>query len=271
MRLKEALAEFLTPAEMRDAVTSFDIVGKIAVIEIPENLRKHEKRIGAALLRLHPNLRTICCRAGKHTGKFRIRPVKVIAGEKNFETEYIESGARMFLDISKVYFTPRLSHERERIAAQVKPGERIAAFFAGVGPFALVIAKKCPAVKITAVELNPDAYKYLETNIRINGFQTIIKPVLGDVGKVKGKFDRVLMPLPKGAEDFLGAAFRCAAPGCVVHFYQFAERDNPFTKAVELIKSEAAKHDRKIRILKKHIVRPFSPAIVQIVVDFRVV
>ena len=78
--LKEALEKFMSEEELEKAVTSFDVIGDIAVIEIPEELRKKEKEIGEALLEVHKNLRTVCKRAGMHKGTFRIRDVKLIAG-----------------------------------------------------------------------------------------------------------------------------------------------------------------------------------------------
>jgi tRNA (guanine37-N1)-methyltransferase len=208
-------------------------------------------------------------------GVYRTRKLKFLAGEKRAITEYKENNCRFRLDVSKVYFTPRLSFERKRIAEQVKPNEHILALFAGVGPFPIVIAKVQPHVKIHAVELNPDAFKYMQENIRLNRMQEIITPLLGDVKEiVPAKFvnsaDRILMPLPKGAEKFLGEAFLAAKKNCIVHFYQFASEQNPFEEAEKLVANEAMISGRKAEVTGKRVVRPFAPSVVQIVMDFRV-
>lgn len=274
--LKEALKGALTEKEMKSLVTSFDIIGDIAIIEIPPELSKKEKKIGKAILEVHKNVKTVCKRRGIHKGVFRIRPVKVIAGKKKTETLYKEHGVLMKLDIAKVYFTPRLSHERERIAEQVKKGEVIGAFFAGVGPFPLVIFKKQPNVKIYAVELNPDAFKYLEDNIRINKAGGAIEPILGDVRElgsccpVMPRLDRILMPLPKGGEDFLPIVFERIKAKGIIHFYQFGRKEKPYVEALRKIKAVAKGCGRKIKIIRKKEVRPYSPGVVQIVIDFRV-
>ena len=40
--------------------------------------------------------------------------------------------------------------------------------FAGVGPFAIEIAKSHPRASVLAIELNPSAYGYMLKNIRLN-------------------------------------------------------------------------------------------------------
>ena len=273
MKLKEFLKDKLAKEEIEKLITSYDTIGSIAVIEIPPELEAKEKIIGEAIIKLNKNIKTVCKRAGHHEGVFRIRPVKIIAGEETTETEYKESGVRMKLDVNKVYFSPRLSHERERIAKQVKEGEVIGAWFAGVGPFPLVIAKKQPKVKIYAIELNENAFNSMKANIKLNKMDEIIKPILGDVKEVVDnlpKFDRIIMPLPKGAEDFLSKAFERANENCIIHFYGFAKKSNPYADFEKRIKEIAKSSGRSFEIIFKRIVRPFSPSVVQVVFDILV-
>jgi len=223
-------------------------------------------------MEVHKSVKTVCKRAGEHSGVFRVRPVKVIAGEDTTITQYTESGAKMHLDVNKVYFTPRLSFERTRIANQVKEGEVIGAWFAGVGPFPLVIFKKQPNVKIFAIELNPVAYDYMVENIRINKAQTVIEPILGDVNKkAEGlpKCDRITMPLPKGAETFLETAFNSIKKNGIIHFYAFVDIENPFEQLEKKIFEIALQCNKKVEIINKRIVRPFSPSKVQVVFDIK--
>ncbi len=269
--LREVLMKKLPKEEAEKAVTSFDIIGDIAIIEVPEELEHREKEIGEAILEVHKSVKTVCKRAGIHEGVYRIRPVKVIAGENRTVTEYRESGARIRLDVSKVYFTPRLSYERERIAKQVKPGEVIGYWFAGVGPFGLVILKRVPNVKIYAIELNPEAVKWMKENVRLNRVEGRMIPILGNVReeaeKIPEKMDRIIMPLPKTGEDFLDLAFRHVKKGGVIHFYYIGDRKDPFTRAEEIIRRKAEETGSKYRIAFKRVVRPFSPGKVQVVFD----
>lgn len=278
--LKEALANKLTAAELDSLVSSFDIIGSIAIIEIPDSLKKCEKEIAKAVMAVHHSVKTVAKKLSAMEGVFRVRKLKIIAGKKTLETEYHENGARMLLDVGKVYFSPRLATERKRIAEQVKPNEKVLVMFAGVGPFALVIAKKQPSAKIAAVELNPAAVKYMQKNIVLNKAANVAairedvrhfaKKLRGWAGGRKGFADRIAMPLPHSADRFLDCAFECAKKGCVVHFYSIAHEGNPFAEAEEKVKEEAKKAGRKVAILNRHIVRPYAPHVVQAVLDFRV-
>lgn len=272
--LKEALGRVLNETELDSLTTSFDIIGDIAIVEIPTELETKETEIGNALLEVHRNIRTILRKMGPMEGEFRVRKVKVIAGEDRTATIYKESGAVMELDVAKVYFSVRLSHERTRIASLVKPNENILALFAGVGPYALVIARKVPSARIVAIELNPDAVSYMRKNIERNRAKNV-DAVLGDAREVvmrdyRDFADRVTMPLPKGAQDFLDVAFVGVKDGGIVHFYSFSGIEKPFEEARAVVERAARKCGVGIEIVSERIVRPYSPQTVQVVLDIRV-
>lgn len=274
--LKEALEGKLSKEEMHYLRTSFDSIGNIAVIEVPPELEKKERLIGEAMLQVNPHFETVCKIAGAHKGDFRVQPVKVIAGKNNKMATYKESGCTLKVDLGKVFFSPRLSHERERTSKLIKKGEIVGAFFAGVGPFPIVFAKNSPMQKAIAIELNPHAVKLLKENIVLNRVQDKIEAVQGDVKKVapkkfKGAFDRIVMPLPKGGEHFLREAIISIKPkGGVIHFYQFVPADDPYTAVADLIKRTAKKIGRKAKIIGKRMVRSYSPQTIQVVIDIKV-
>ncbi len=272
--LADALKGILSEDELDSLTTSFDIIGDIAIVEIPDGLEPKEREIGNALLKVHKNIRTILKKLGPMEGEYRVRKVKCIAGEDRTTTLYKESGAVMELDVAKVYFSVRLSHERTRISSLVNPKEKILALFAGVGPFPLVIAKEHPDTKIIAIELNPDAVSSMEKNIERNKAKNV-KAVLGDAREVvmrdyKDFADRVLMPLPKGAYDFLDVAFAGVKDGGVVHFYTFAGSEDPFGDAIAKAEKAAKENNVSVSVIHKRIVRPYSPSTVQVVLDLRV-
>ncbi len=274
--LKEALKGKLTASEMKHLIRAFDNLGNIAVIEIPEELEKKEKLIGEALLQAHKNFETVLKISGAHQGEFRIQPVTPIAGKKQTVAIYKEHGCTFKVDLAKSFFSPRLGTERKRIAEQIKKGEVVGAFFAAVGPFPIVFAKNSEMKKAFAIELNPDAVMDMKENIKLNKCEEKVEPIQGDVNKVvplqiEGKCNRVVMPLPKGGENFLESAFLALKPeGGVIHFYQFEPADNPFEAPIKRIEKTAKKFGRKVKILYKKQVRSFSPADVQVVIDFLV-
>ncbi len=264
--LKEALEDKLTEKELDLLVTSFDIIGDIAVIEMPEELEKKEKEIGKAIMEIHPSVSTVCKRQEKTQGKYRVRPVEVITGEEKTETLHKEHRVKMKLDLNKMYFNSRLSHEREIVADKINPGEEIGYLFAGVGPFALVAARKNQDIKITAVELNPDAYRYLEENIMLNKFTDKIKPLQRDVKDLEGySFDRVIAPMPTQAENFIEPILKNTADNAVIHYYSLGEKPNPFKKPLQ----EIEKHIDNFKVLDKREVLSYSPGKKEVVLDIQ--
>ena len=121
--------------------SSYDIVGDILIVEIPDELKKKEKQIANKLLKDHKQVKTVVKKKGIHGGKFRVQKYVVLAGDRRKETEYKENGVRIKLNVDKTYFSIRLATERLRIAKQVKDGEIVLVMFSGVAVYPLVIAK----------------------------------------------------------------------------------------------------------------------------------
>ncbi len=271
---RELLIEHFGEENAKGVLSSYDVVGDIAIINIPEELGEHEKDVGRLLLEGDAKLNVVLKKTGGREGEFRVTKLEHLAGEGRTKTEYVENGVRMKVDVSKVYFSPRLSNERKRITGEVKDGENVLILFAGVGPFALEIGKVHPSAKVVGVELNPDAVKYFEENIQLNKLRNV-EAVLGDAKKVVTEkysrwADRIAMPLPKGALEFLDVAFAAAKPGCVVHFYSMVEKDGGTGKLKEKIMDGARKAGREVEFILEKEVRPYSASTVQVVIDFLV-
>ena len=71
----------LTPTERKKLRTSLDILGEIAIVEIPRELSKRSSVIGTAILKANPQLRAVFKKATPVRGEFRIRGLKRIAGK----------------------------------------------------------------------------------------------------------------------------------------------------------------------------------------------
>ena len=220
--LEEILGDEIPSSLLQKLPSSYDLIGDLILIEIPDELKSHAKKIGEALMRIHPRVRSVLAK-GETIGEYRVRRIEVIAGSPNTETVHKEHGCIYKLDLRKAFFNPRFSGERIRVARSVKPGEKILDMFAGVGPFSILIAKTQPSSELTAIELNPDAYKYLVENIRLNRVEDRVKPVLGDAREilkdVSEEFDRVIMDLPHSSINFLDIGLRVCRKGGLLNFY----------------------------------------------------
>ncbi|MFC1768170.1 class I SAM-dependent methyltransferase family protein [Nanoarchaeota archaeon] len=270
MNLKEALQKKLSKKDLEFLRTSYDVIGSIAIIEIPKELVKKEKIIGNAIINLRKEVKTVCKRAGIHKGKYRTQKLTIIAGEKKKETVYRENGCVIELNVEKVYFSPRLSNERLRVSNLVKKGESVLVMFSGVAPYPLVISRNAKPKEIYGIELNPHAHKYATINVELNKLKNITL-IKGDVNKVtlKKKFDRVLMPLPKSGEDFLHIALKFTKKGGIIHFYDFLH-EREFDEAKKNVKEACKKAKKKCRLLNFVKCGQYGPGIFRICLDFKV-
>lgn len=274
--LREALKGQLTTEELKQLGRAFDIVGNIAVVKLPEKLLPKKHLIGEALMQVHHHVRTVLRQTSAVRGEFRTRELELIAGEPETETMYHESGCNFKVDLAKVYFSPRLAHERLRIAQLVKPGEIVANLFAGVGSYSVVIAKQGQASRVYSIDKNPAAFNYMCTNIRINKVGDRVVPILGDAREVaearlKGKADRVLMPLPELAREFFDVALLALKPeGGVVHFYDFGEEPELFKPSLEFARAAAAAKRRKVELLGNRAIRSYAIRVYHVVLDLEI-
>ncbi len=228
MRLRAALAGILSSEELALLVTSFDVVGDIAIIIIPPELAAREREIGGAVLAMNKKIQVVARRRGNYQGENRTIGLDIIAGENRLVTVHREHGVRLRLDPSEVYFSVRSGGERRRLAGLVREGEDILVMFSGIGACPLVIARHSPAATITGIEKNPRAHGFARQNLALNRKIKNVRFLEGDVARMvpllNRAFDRVVMPLPKGGEQFLGLALEALVPGGHLHFYAFQAR-----------------------------------------------
>ena len=255
--------------------SSFDILGSrsgaVAVIEIPEELASYEKEIAEAIQAVHRNVRSVLSKDSGREGEYRLRSLRLIAGDPDTEVVHRESGCSFKLDPRVTYFSTRESTERERIAEMVQPGEDVLVLFSGVSPIAICIAKRHPDVTVTAVEINPEAHRYAVENVRLNKVADRVKPVLGDVSEVcpslNTVYDRVMMPLPRGAHMFLAVAIPMVKPGGVLHFYHWAPEDDLFSDTERLVAEAADEAGRRAEFVGGEKVSLYSPRVYKVRVD----
>lgn len=278
VQLKERLKTRLPEELLRLVPRAFDVVGgrekAVAIVEIPTELAGYERAIAEEIMSGNKRVKSVLVKLGPRKGEYRLREYLLAAGDRNTEVVHVESGCRLKLDPQKVYFSPREGTERLRIAEKVRPGETVMVFFAGAGPFAIIIGKKTKAEEVAGIEINPDAVRYFEENIRLNRLENV-RAVPGDVAeKAKefhGRCDRVIMPLPERALEFVDDAIRCIKPkGGFVHLYIFGKEEE-IAQARRTIENAARKEGREVEILGHELVLPWGPRIWKMRIDFRVI
>ena len=255
-------------SSLEQAPGAYELIGDIAIID------QHEENVIdiAKVLLQHKNIKTVFQATSAVSGEYRTRELLFIAGENKNETIYRENGCRYLLDVSNVYFTPRLSTERMRIAGQVTDGEKVVDMFAGIGPFSILIAKRFPLSHVIAIDKNPVAIKYLRENAKLNKLKNIeIKE--GDAREeVVGisDADHVIMNLPHSAIEFIDAALRIMKKGGIIHYYAVSHEDDLFDGIFRDIEEHARRVGLQVISLDRRIVRPYAPYQYNVCIDFRV-
>lgn len=274
MKLKEYLKGKI-PKKLTEFVpNSFDVVGDIAIFnEFPSELNKYEKITAKSLMELQKNIKVVCKKSKKYSGKYRTPKLTILAGEKRKETLHRENGFSFLLDVEKVYFSTRSGTERARICSLIKPNENVLVMFSGCGPFTVQAAKK--ARQVISIEANPVGHKYELENIELNKINNAVS-LKGDVRKIipqlkkkKELFDRIIMPLPKTAILFLKDALKVAEKNCVIHLYTFGWKEQ-IDEIKEKIMQECKNAKRTCKILQIVKAGEYAPRINRLCVDFAV-
>lgn len=308
--IKTLLSRVLGKDEIKELISSFDVIGDICIIKVPDSLVPREEIIANTILDVHPNIKVVAKILDFHSGKFRTQKLKILSGEKRFDTIHKENGIRLFMNVEHVYYSPRSATERLRVADQMADSETVLVCFSGAGPFVFVNQKNHPEINQTSIELNPEGILAQKKNLLLNKAvfrstkefrtlketaQTDKKPfdekkvlmdialkkidiISGDVREVipelkmkKSNFDRIIMPLPHTADEFLDLAFEVSKKGTIIHLYDFLEEDEIGIKNIEKINKIAKECSKKVEILDTIKCGQFSPKVFRICTDIKVI
>ncbi|MFC7177396.1 class I SAM-dependent methyltransferase [Halosegnis marinus] len=257
------------PADILGFEPSLERLGRIVVLDEDDDARARE--IADAVMASDLPCDTVVNRASKVKGEYRVREWDVLAGNGT-ETVHTEYGTEFLLDIAEVYFSPRLATERHRVVEQVEADEHAFDMFAGVGPFAVPMAKR--GTDVVACDLNPVAVEYLRGNAERNGVAERVTAREGDVREIatdyEGWADRVVANLPHSASAFADTAVALAGDDCVVHLYDIQHEDDPFAAGKRALR-EAAGEEYEVRTETERVVRSYAPHEVNVCLDARLV
>lgn len=275
--LLETLDGVLQPKELVFVPHSYDVIGDIAILDIPSELSQHLHTIGEALLKAHKQIKTVLDKKEIIKDLYRVGKYEIIAGENRTETIHREYGCQFAVDVTKAFFSPRLSTEHNRVASLVKPNETVVDMFCGIGPFSILIARKVVS-NVHAIDVNPNAIEYLVKNIKLNKLRGTIIPYVGDAREVIsennliGIANRVIMNHPVAADEFIDVACTTIKKeGGILHFYDFLKSEEIEQVMEENVIAQVIRSSRHVeKILTKKIVRPIAPHTYQVVIDLKI-
>ncbi len=252
--LAELLAEKLGEDPSSIPRIPFDVIGDVALVQVPPELEGHEREIAEALMDFQKDVRVVF-KKGPVVGKFRVRKLKRLAGEGPPVTVHREHGYELKVDLSKCYFNPRLATERRLLAEDVvEPGDRVYDACAGVGPIAVAVSKFVDDVEVTCSELNPVAYRYLLHNLERNDVRGTA--FLGDcreVAALVNSQDVVVINAPTISSDLVPHVVRACHEGSLLVVYRIAE--DPRRAEEEILSAYP-----NLEPVGRREVKPYSPS-----------
>jgi tRNA wybutosine-synthesizing protein 2 len=258
-----------TDDEIERAPSSWAVIGSVVLVDVGDAPRPEE--VGEALLQVHGEADTVLSR-GSITGENREPTVEVIAGTGDTETVHREHGTAYALDLAEVMFSPGNQAERALMGEVVDADERVLDMFAGIGYFTLPMARA--GADVTAVERNPDSFRYLIENVQLNEVGDRVHPYRADCRDVAPELaddpvDRIVMGYYE-AHEYLDAALPALAPGGVLHVHEATPNDLVFDRPIERIEAAAAEAGRAVEIVDTRRVKGYSEGVAHVVVDARI-
>jgi len=275
--LKNALKDVFAKEEIEKVYSSFDIIGDIIIIKIPDELDGKKEIIAKILINKIKTVKTVFQQISSVQGEYRTRRLCFLTGINKSITEYREHGCIFKVDVLKTYFSPRLSTERLRVSKLIRNNEIIVNMFAGIGTYSIILAKKNPDCIVYSIDSNPDATDLCIINSKLNKVQDRVIPILGNARTIiatqlKGKATRVLMPLPEQAAEFIDSAIMALENNKgIIHYFAHIKAKS---KLNALEEGKVNCHNNfqcyQYKIICGRVIREVGPRIYQTVFDLEI-
>lgn len=253
------------PQELLERLPSgFQRIGETIVLFLDKEIEPYQEEIGLAVKERF-GVKAVFSR-GKVLGELRVPRMKRIAGQTNI-TIHKENGCLFKIDVSKIMFAKGNVKERSRIVPE--HDEIVLDMFSGIGQFSLFMAKNNPDCQIIAIEKNPVAVRFLKDNLRLNKIKNI-EVIEGDCRdtELRNVADRIVMGYYPSTDIFLPTAFSFLRRAGVIHFHDIYKRTELWRKPLGILETKAIESGYKMeKILKKRIVKQYSPYKYHIVID----
>ncbi len=266
-RLRE---QGFTDDELKRVPNSWATIGDVILVRFDDCPRRD---VVAEELRDLQGADTVLARKGIH-GEHREPDVEIIAGSGDTETVHREHGTAYALDLAEVMFSPGNKAERARMGEIVSEGETVLDMFAGVGYFALPMARA--GATVTAIERNPTAFRYLVENAPLNDVESRLRPIRADCRdaissfvEAGESFERVVMGY-YDAHEYLDSALAVVDSDGIIHLHEATPDAVVPDRPVDRLTTAAASLDRAVEVLDVHHVKTHSEGVSHVVVDARI-
>ena len=272
--LGDLMREHLDDDKLSLLPGGWQIIGDIVVISLHKDLYPEKELVGNAMLELYPYCKSVYLDEGI-SGKLRRPSRELIAIRNGMDdpavTVHNENGCRFRLDVTKVMFSKGNLREKMRMS-RLGEGEVVVDMFAGIGYFTIPMAVHSHPDRIIAIEINPESYHYLVENIRLNGVEGIVEPVLGDCAEMTPflSADRVIMGYVGNTRHYLEYGIKALKSGGILHYHDTVLVHLVPSGPIDLIKNEASKQCCRAEILDWHRIKKYSPGVWHVVVDARI-
>lgn len=211
---------------------------------------------------------------GRINGFKREPQVETVVGDGT-ETIHRENKCLFKLDVSKIMWSKGNTTERKRMSKIAGDGETVVDMFAGIGYFSIPMAVHSNPLKIYSIEINPVSHEYLCENIKLNGVEDKIEPIIGNCREMVplAVADRVVMGYIGNTNEYLDVAMDVLQEdGGIIHYHESVPDKIKFVRPIDRIRNAAlAAGKDDVQILKKRIIKPYSPGVYHVVVDAKII
>ena len=200
-------------------------VGDIIILDLSKidiEKRRHVAKIYANIL----NAKTIL-QKNKISGELR-KPedTELLYGNETI-TEISEYGIKYKLDLAEIMWSPGNTGWRSALSGPTKVSDFytfdepkiIIDYFAGIGYFAIQMAKGYSEAKVIAIDKNPKSIEYLSLNAKENAV-TNIEIINDDCRNIQTKADVIHLGYIGNTIDFLEHAYNCLNDNGTVIFHE---------------------------------------------------
>lgn len=191
-------------------------------------------------------------------GVFRTPSVKLVAG-RGGDIVHIENGIKFVFDPRKIMFSPGNVNERVSVSSLRLKGKRVLDMFCGIGYFSLPIAKYSGSSEIVAIDINPEAIRYLWESAKANRVESVIRTLNADSFSIelKEKFDLIVMGNFRSIELLEKALSLTSEDGRIIlHHLVSKENMGRYQKDI-LLQAQSAGFGVKLE--ESHRVKSYSP------------